>query len=151
MPFVDPRVLAVDNIGPPLRTLCAYTLVDYTAAGTTAAAVDDVVVFSTTGNWYVKRAPDNAVSFFGKVVKIEKAAVGTAVGYVMVEWYDVVRFVRLTTDDLATCTLGNAAIKDGDTTVADNFDAGGTTGNLKVVAKSGTAGAGTICAALVAA
>jgi hypothetical protein len=44
-------------------------------------------------------------------------------------------------------TLGNSAIKDGDTSVASNFDAGASTGPLVVWAKSGTSGAGTcLCA-----
>ena len=141
----------MDNIGPALRTMCQYTLTDYTAAGTTAAVVDDMVTISATGNWYVKRAGDNVVAKMGRVSKIEKAAVGTAVGFLVIEWFDVVRFVKLTTDDLTTVTLANSAIKDGDTSVADNVDAGAATGNLIAVSKSGTSGAGTICAAVVAA
>jgi sulfate adenylyltransferase subunit 1 (EFTu-like GTPase family) len=109
-----------------------------------------VVTNNTAANWGVEIAPDNDTSFLGKVVKVEKEA-GTGTGYVVVEWYDIVRFVELTTDDLSTCTLGNSAIKDGATTVLDNFDAGATTGNLIVVSKSGTSGAGTIVAALRAA
>jgi hypothetical protein len=83
-------------------------------------------------------------------VKIEKAPSGTEQGRVLIEWLDVIRFVELTTDDLSTVTLGNAAIKDGDTTVANNFDAGASTGNLIVVSKSATSGAGTFVAAVIA-
>jgi len=150
LPYTNPRGLAGSDIGDILRTLCACTLADYTAGGTTSPAVDDIVTNSATGNWYVKRAPDNDVAFLGRVVKIEKAPVGTEQGRVLIEWLDVIRFVELSTDDLSTVTLGNAAIKDGDTTVANNFDAGGTTGNLIVVSKSGTSGAGTFVAAVVA-
>jgi hypothetical protein len=151
MAYTNPRSLAIDDIGEPLRTLAQCTLADYTVAGTTTPAVGDIVTNSTTGNWYVARAPDNDTSFLGKVVKIEKAPTGTAIGQLVIEWLDVVRFLKLDTDDLSTVTLGNAAIKDGDTSVANNFDAGASTGNLKVWAKSGTSGAGTILAALVAA
>lgn len=150
MPYTNPRGLAGSNIGEALRVLFACTLADYAASGTTAPAVGDVVTNSPTGNWMAKRAPDNDVSFLGKVVKVEKAPVGTEQGRISVEVYDVIRFVELTTDDLATVVLGNSAIKDGDTTVADNFDAGATTGNLIVVSKSGTAGAGTFVAAVLA-
>ena len=150
MPYTNPRGLFGSNVGTPLRTTHAVLLSDYTAAGTTQPAAGDQVTFSTTGNWYVKRTPDNQVSKLGKVVKVEKAPAGTTLGYVTVEWDDVIRFVEKTTDDYTTVTLGNSAIKDGDTTVADNFDAGGTTGNLIVVAKNGTAGAGTFVAAVLA-
>ncbi len=150
MAYTNPRTLAVDDIGEPLRTLAQCTLADYTVAGTTTPVVGDIVTNSTTGNWYVARAPDNDVSFLGRVLKIEKAPSGSALGQLVIEWIDVVRFVKLDTDDLSTVTLGNAAIKDGDTSVANNFDAGASTGNLKVWAKSGTSGAGTILAAVVA-
>jgi hypothetical protein len=151
MPYTNPRGLAGSDIGESLRTLCACTLADYTAGGTTQPAVDDIVTNSATGNWFVKRAPDNDTGFLGKVVKVEKAPSGASEGRLLIEWFDVIRFVELTTDDLSTVTLGNAAIKDGDTTVANNFDAGASTGNLVVVSKSGTSGAGTLVAAVVAA
>jgi hypothetical protein len=82
---------------------------------------------------------------------VETAPSGTDTGFVTVEWLDAVRILELATDDLSTVTRGNSAIKDGDTTVANNFDAGATTGNLIVVAKSGTSGAGTFAAVLFAA
>src|SRR4051794_36005280 len=123
MAYTNPRGLPVADMGARLATLNACTLADYAASGTTAPVVDDVVTVSTTGNWYVKRAPDNTTGKLGKVTKVELAPAGTALGYVAVEWLDAIRVVELTTDDLATCTLGNSAIKDGDTSVADNFDA----------------------------
>ena len=150
MAYANPRIQSLSDIGPSLRTLMSYTLADYAAAGTYAGAVGDIVTFSSTGNWYCKIAPDDTTKRLGVVRKVEKAAAGTNLGYLVVEWFDIYKFVKLTTDDLATCTLGNAAIKDGNTTVYDNFDAGATTGNLVVVAKSGTSGAGTIVAAVVA-
>lgn len=128
----------------------ACTLADYTAAGTTTPVVNDLVSFSTTGNWYVARAADNSTKRLGSVTKIELAPSGTDVGYVTVQWYDVLAFVELTTDDESTVTLGNSCIKDGDTTVADNVDAGATTGSLIAVAKSATSGAGSVYAAVCA-
>jgi hypothetical protein len=151
MPYTNPRGQALTDIGEAITTLGAYTLADYTAGGTTQPAVNDIVTFSATGNWYVKRCPDNQTSKLGQVKKIEKQASGTSVGYVVVQWLDVVRLVEVDCDDMSTMTLGNSAIKDGDTTVADNFDALATTGNLIVIAKSATSGAGTALCALVAA
>lgn len=150
MPYTNPRGLPVSDIGGTLTTLCACTLADYTAAGTTTPVVGDIVATSTTGNWYVSRAADNATKKLGRVTKVDLAPAGTALGYVVVEWLDAIRVVVLDTDDLSTVTLGNSAIKDGDTTVANNFDALSTTGNLIVVAKSGTSGAGTVAAMLFA-
>lgn len=150
MPYTNPRTLPGSAIGDGLRALCACTLADYTAGGTTTPSVGDSVTNSATGNWFAKRAPDNDLSFIGRVLKVEKGPVGTEQGRIAVEWLDVIRFVELSTDDLTTVTLGNAAIKDGDTTVADNFDALATTGNLIVVSKSATSGAGTFVAAVLA-
>ena len=150
MPYTNPRGLAVTDIGPTLTTLCAYTRADYTSGGTATPAEDDIVTFSATGNWYVKRAADNAAAKLGQVVKVEKEAAGTDVGYVTIEWLDVIRFVECAVDDLTTVTLGNAALKDGADSVANNMDApAGAGSNLIVVAKSGTSGAGTFVAALV--
>jgi hypothetical protein len=149
--YTNPRGQHVSDQGDLLVTLMACTLTDYTAAGTTTPVVGDAVTVSSTGNWYCKRAADNASSKMGRVTKIELAPVGSAVGYVVVEWFDAIRVVELNTDDLSTVTLLNSAIKDGDTATADNFDAGATTGNLIVVSKSGTSGAGTIAAMLFAA
>lgn len=150
MPYTNPRGLSGSDIGDLIRTLCAYTLPGYTAGGTTHPAVGDIVTNDPGGNWRVRRAPDNDAAFLGRVVKLEKEATGAEEGRVLVEWLDLLRFVQLDTDDLSTVGLGNSAIKDGDTTVANNFDAGLTTGNLIVVARSGTSGAGTFVAAVVA-
>jgi hypothetical protein len=152
MAYTNPRGLPLTDIGPTLVTLMACTLADYTSGGTQTPLVDDIVTFSATGNHYVKRAGDNRVSKLGRVKKIEVAPSGTAVGYVTVEWLDVVRFVEVACDDMSTMTLGNSAITDGADTVANNFDAGATTGNLIVIAKSSTASAaGTALCALIAA
>ena len=101
MPYFNPRGLGVSDIGPTLVTLCACTLADYAASGTTTPVVGDTVTFSATGNHYVKRCPDNQVAKFGRVTKIELAPTGTDLGFLVVEWLDVVRFVRLTIDDLS--------------------------------------------------
>ena len=151
MAFTDPRGLPIADIGVTLTTLCACTLADYTAAGTTTPAVDDLVTFSATGDWYVKRAPDNQTKLLGRVKKIELAPNGTNKGYITVEWLDVVRFVECTVANLANVTLGDSLIKNGDTTVAQDFDATATTGNIIAVARSATSGAGTALGAVVAA
>jgi hypothetical protein len=149
MAFTNPRGLPVADIGPTLATLVACTLADYTAGGSTQPAVGDIVTFSATGNWYAKRAPDNDGSGLGRVTKIEKAPSGSELGYLVVEWFDVLRFVELTTDDQSTVTLGQSALKDGDTTVPDNFDTAASGSQLIAVAKSGTSGAGTFVAAVL--
>lgn len=149
MPYTNPRGLPIDDVGTLIATVMAYTLADYTSGGTYTAAVDDIVTFSSTGNHYVKIAPDDTTKRLGRVTKVVTAASGTAQGRLAVEWFDVRAFVRLPIDDLSTATLGNAAIKDGNTTVYANFDAGATTGNLVVVAKSGTSGSGYLHCAVV--
>ena len=152
MAYTNPRPLAIDDAGEFVTTLNQYTRADYTAAGTTDPAVGDIVTFSATGDHYVKRAPDNNAVAFGRVAKVEKLITGTDVGLLTVEWLDVERFVELTTDDFTTVTRGNRALKDGDTTVADNFDSPAATGsNFLVVAKGGTSGAGKFLAAVLAA
>lgn len=150
MAYTNPRTFPLANSGPDFRTSMKFTQADYTAAGTSDPAVGDLVTPSTTANWYVKVAPDNTTGKLGVIEKLEKSGASSAVGEVVVRWLDCIRFVELTTDDLATVTLGNAAIKDGATTVLDNVDAGATTGNLIVLAKSGTSGAGTVVAGVFA-
>jgi hypothetical protein len=130
--------------GPGFAHLHACTLADYTVAGTTTPVVGDIVVVSATGNWYVSRAANDIAKRLGEVVKIELAPTGTAVGYLVVEWHDAIRVVTVTTDDETSVTLGNSLIKDGDTSVADNFDAGSTTGPLVAVSKYATSGAGEV-------
>lgn len=116
----------------------AYTLAGYSVAGTYAAAVGDIVTPDATGDWYVERAADNTAKHLGIVTKIELAATGTAVGYLVVEWFDAVRVVAIPTDDAATVTLLNSAKKDGDTTVGGVMDAAtDTTGPLTIVSKGG--------------
>lgn len=150
MAYTNPRLLSQADIGDEIRTLCACTLTDYTAAGTTTPVVGDIVEPSSTGNWYVKRAADNATKRFGEVVKIEKAPSGSNLGYLEIKWFDLIRCVEVDTDDLSTVTLLNSLIKDGDTSVADNFDAGATTGTFIALSKSGTSGAGTVVAGIFA-
>lgn len=126
-----------------LAHLHSTTLANYTAAGTTPPAVGDIVTLGgADGNWSVERAADNAAKRLGEVTKIELAPTGSATGYLVVQWFDCERVIEVDTDDLSTVTLGNSLIKDGDTSVADNFDAGATTGSLIAVSKSGTSGAG---------
>jgi hypothetical protein len=151
VPYANPRPLAIDDAGEFLTTLNQYTRADYTAAGTTDPAVGDIVTFSATGDHYVKRAPDNQAVALGRVSKVEKLITGTDVGLLSIEWLDVERFVELTTDDFTTVTRGNRALKDGDTTVADNWDSAAAGSNFHVVAKGGTSGAGKFLAAVLAA
>jgi hypothetical protein len=150
MAYTNPRGLAITDVGPTITMTMAYTLADYSAGGTYAGAASDLVTFSTTGNHYVKLAPDNQASRLGRVKSILKAASGTEVGYLTVEWLDVTRFVACDTDDLTTITLGDSLIKDGNTAVYNNFDAGATTGIIIAIAKSGTSGAGTVLGAVCA-
>lgn len=142
------RSIKVADYGALLPLLCQFTQVDYTAAGTSDPAVGDYVTWSATGNWYVKIAPDNTVGKMGRVTKLEKTGASSAVGQCVVEWFDLLAVVSLETDDLSTVTLGNSVIKDGNTTVLANVDAGAATGNMIAVAKSGTSGAGQVAAAV---
>ena len=127
--------------GPEFTHLHSYKLADYTAAGTYAGAVGDIVTVSSDHNWAVEIAGDDTTKRLGEVTKIELAASGTAAGYLMVRWFDAMRVVEVDSDDATSCTLGNSLIKDGDTTVEDNFDAGATTGPIVCVSKSATSGA----------
>lgn len=133
--------------GEALTHLHAYTLADYTVAGTTAAVArdgdtpGDLVTVSSTGNWYVKRPGDGVTKRLGEVVKVEVAASGSAVGYLVVEWIDADRVKEVASDDATTVTLGNSLITDGDTSVSHNFDAGSTTGPIVCVSKSAASGA----------
>lgn len=141
------RGLGTDDVLPAgglIALLCNYTLATYSAAGTYTPTDGDIVTFSSGADKRVVLAPDNTVGLLGRV----KGAPNTTDLTVNVEWFDVYAFVELTTDDLSSVTLGNAVIKDGNTTVVNNFDAGATTGNLKAVAKSGSSGAGTVLAAV---
>ena len=83
MAYTNPRTITKQSdIGYDLRTLCACTLADYTAGGTTTPAVDDAVTFSATGDMYVKRAGDTQAKWLGFVEKVELAPTGTNVGYI---------------------------------------------------------------------
>ena len=130
--------------------LHACTLAAYSVAGTQAPAVGDVVTFDATGNMHVELAEDDRPVFLGQVTKVELAPAGTDAGYVVVDWFDVQRFVEVDCDDATSATLLNSAIKDGDTTVVNNFDAGATTGTLIVVGKSAAAGACKLTCAVAA-
>lgn len=151
MAYTNPRGLAIADMGQTLVTLCACTLADYTSGGTQTPLVDDVVTFSATGDWFVKRAGAGAASKLGRVTKIEVAPTGTATGFIAVEWLDVERFLSLDCAVLANATRGNAAKKVGADTTAHDWDAQAATGsNLLVVAKSAASGAGTIQVAVLA-
>lgn len=153
MAYTNPRGLPVaGDIGPTITTECACTLADYTAAGTTTPVVGDAVTFSATGSWYVARAGDEKAKGLGRVTKIDVAPVGTAVGYITVEWLDVIRFVELPCSVLANVTLGNSCEKAGDTATAADYDAPDamtTTGSMMAVAVSAASGVGTIMAAVL--
>lgn len=127
--------------GPTFAHLHSATLADYSAAGTYTPAVGDIVTVSANANWAVKLAPDDTTKRLGEVTKVELAPTDSATGYVVVEWFDAERVVEVDVDDATTATLGNSLIKDGNTTVVDNFDAGATTGPLVCVSKSAAAGA----------
>lgn len=127
--------------GDEFTHLHSYTLTDYTAAGTTAAVVGDIVEVSSNANWAVKVAADDLTKRMGEVTKIELAASGSDTGYLVVSWLDAIRVVEVDSDDASTCTLANSLIKDGNTTVKDNFDAGSTTGPIVCVSKSAASGA----------
>lgn len=152
MAYTNPRGLSMTDQGQTVVTLCQFTRADYTAAGTSDPAAGDIVSLSATGNYYVSIAANNLTARFGRVVSVPKTGASAAIGTVVVEWLDIERFVSVDCDDMTTMTLGDSAIKDGDTTVVNNFDAGATTGPLVVWAKSSTAAvAGTaLCAVCVA-
>ncbi len=129
--------------GPDFTHLHVYTLSTYSAAGTAGPAVGDIVIPLVTGNWYVCLAANDTTKHLGEVVKIEQAHVSTGPGYIVVRWLDAIRVVACTTDDASTVTLLDSLIKDGDTTVLDNFDAGATTGPIVAVSKPAS-GAGEV-------
>lgn len=142
------RSIGTDDIAPYggfVTRKHTYTLATYTAAGTTAPAAGDYVQNGTGANDAVVVAANNGTNVVIGRVK----SVNTTDLTCDVEWLNVFAFVELPIDDLSTATLGNAAIKDGDTTVLANFDAGAGVGNLIVVSKSGTSGAGYICCAVL--
>lgn len=131
MAYTDPRGLPFADQGELLTTLMQFTRSDFTAAGTSDPAEGDIVTLgSTAGNYYIKMAADNATGRLGRVTKLVKTGASGAVGQCVVEWLDVQAFVAVACDDATTATLGNSTIKDGNTTVANNFDGGATTGPL---------------------
>jgi hypothetical protein len=151
MPYTNPRGLPIADMGTTIVALCACTLADYSGGGTQTPLVDDLVTWSATGDFYVKRAGNHATGPYGRVTKVEVAPTGTAVGYIAVEWLDVDRFVRLDVSNLANATRGNRCQKAGADTVAHDWDATAATGsNLLCVAKSAATGAGFVCAAVLA-
>ncbi len=150
MAFTDPRGIGISDQGNLLVTLMACTLADYSAGGTQTPLVDDIVTFSSTGDFFVKRVGDEKAANCGRVTKIAVAPVGTAVGAVSVEWLDVSRFVRLDCSVLANATRGNVCEKAGADTVAHDWDAPDATGgNLLCIAKSAATGAGFLEAAVL--
>jgi hypothetical protein len=151
MAYTNPRGLAIADAGTLLVAACQCTLADYTAGGTTSPAVDDLVTFSATGDFYVKRCGAGQAAAIGRVTKVEKAPSGTAVGVIGVEWLDVERLVALSASNLSNVTRGNRAKKAGADTTANDWDATGASGSqFLVVAKSAATGAGTFLAAVLA-
>lgn len=151
MPYTNPRGLPIADMGTTLVALCACTLADYSSGGTQTPLVGDIVTWSATGDFFVKRCGAGVAAGMGRVVKIEVAPVGTAVGYVAVEWLDVERFVQLNVLSLATITRGNRITKNGADTVAEDWQAPASTGSQWLaVAKSAATGAGKCLAAILA-
>ncbi len=152
MAYTNPRGIGVSDQGPTLVTLCACTLTDYTVAGTTTPVVGDGVAFSATGDMYVARLADEvATGPMGRVTKIAVAPVGSAVGYLAVEWDNVIRLRSFPCATLANATRGNKIEKAGDTSVAADYDAPDsfTAGsNILCVAKSAATGVGTLLGAV---
>lgn len=136
----------ITQVGGLLTTLCDYTLATYTAGGTTAPADGDYVMF-TTANWRVVRWADDDTGATG--VGRVKGNPNTTDLRVTVEWFNIFAFVNLECDDATTVTLCNSCIKDGNTTVAANVDAGAASGNLIAVNKSATSGAIDVTAAVL--
>lgn len=150
MAYTNPRGLPIADMGVTLVALCACTLADYTAGGTQSPQVGDIVTFSATGDFYVKRCGANAAVAMGRVTKIEVAPAGTAVGYVGVEWLDVERFVALNVLSLATITRGQRIVKNGADTVAEDWISQASGSQWLAVAKSAASGAGQCVAAVLA-
>ena len=150
MAFVNPRGLAIADMGSGVVSLQACTLADYTAGGVTQPAVDDLVTFSATGDHFVKRCGAAQATGIGRVTKVERAPAGTEQGLVTVEWLDVERFMRLVSSNLANVTRGNRAKKLGADTVANDWDATGATGSqLLVTAKGAASGSGEFLVAVL--
>jgi hypothetical protein len=146
---VPTRGIGTNDIPPPggfrVRKH-TYTLASYSAAGATAPAEGDIVSFSSGADDRVVLAPDNTTGGFGRVIGKPNTVDLT----VDVEWLDVYAFVELDTDDATSVTLGNSLIKDGNTTVVNNFDGGAAAGNLIAISKGGAAaGACKVCAAVL--
>jgi hypothetical protein len=151
MGYINPRGLAIADMGTTTVALQACTLADYTSGGTTTPAVDDLVTFSATGDHYVKRCPSAQAAAIGRVAKVEKAPAGTDAGFVVVEWLDVERFLKLTSSNLTNVTRGNRAKKLGADTTANDWDATGATGSqLLVTAKAAASGSGDFLVAVLA-
>lgn len=152
MAYNNPRGLPIADMGPTITTLCACTLADYSSSGTTTPVVGDAVTLSSTGSFYVKRCGDDTFARMGRVTKIEVAPTGTLVGYIGVEWFDMIRLISFSCSILANATLGNVVSKAGADSVASDFDAaeaqGSNGGNFICWAKSAATGVGTILGAL---
>ena len=150
MAFVNPRGLAIADMGKARAALQACTLADYATGGTTQPAVDDLVTFSATGDHYVKRCPAAQATGIGRVTKVEKPPSGSELGLVTVEWLDVERFMRLTSSNLANVTRGNRAKKLGADSVAADWDATAATGSqFLVTAKGAATGSGEFLVAVL--
>ena len=151
MPYINPRSLAIADMGTLVVALQACALADYATGGTTTPTVDDLVTFSATGDHFVKRCPTAQAVAIGRVTKIEKAPSGTETGYLAVEWLDVERFLKLTSGNLTNVTRGNRAKKLGADSVANDWDATGAAGSqFLVTAKAAATGAGDFLVAVLA-
>src|SRR5947209_5641868 len=151
MPYTNPRGLPIADMGTTLVALCTCTLADYSAGGVQTPVVGDIVTWSGTGDFYVKRCAAAVAAGMGRVSKIEIAPSGTTPGFLAVEWLDVERFVALNVLSLATITRGNRITKNGADTVAEDWQAPGATGSQWLaVAKSAASGVGTCLAAILA-
>lgn len=145
------RGLPLADVGLSLVTLATYTRDRYSNSSASDPEAGDLVTLGAGANHEVFLCADGTTARLGRVTRVESLSESTDEGRVVVEWFDLVRFVTVPCDDLSTATLGKAAIKDGDQDVRANCDAGGTTGSLIVWAKSAATGSGTLlCAVCVA-
>src|SRR5260370_38269121 len=113
MAYTNPRGLPIADMGVTLVALCACTLADYSSGGTQTPLIGDIVTWSATGDFFVKRCAAATAIAMGRVSKIEVAPAGTTPGYVAVEWLAVERFVPLNVLSLPPITRGNRTPPDG--------------------------------------
>ena len=119
--------MATRVVGGPIEGLvitCQYTLANYTAGGTTHAAVGDLVVQDTAANYSVKLAGDNAFPL-GIVRWVDTTNLIVSV--------EVFRYTQVVKVKYAgTIALGNDILTHG---TDNDVDGTGTTTNSCVLAK----------------